>query len=112
MTNLTLYKCKGCGHLYYPERNRCYKCRSKEFEKIESVETGRLLTYTKLYTVPEGVAEIPLVLGVVEFEGSVRALGQITHQDVEQGMQMQVGYGVLRKVNGREVSGIKFTPLR
>ena len=109
------FKCKKCGQLTFPKRLRCLKCKSLEFEEIDLTnKKATLLTFTKLYAVPEGVTQVPLVLGIVEFENGSRATGQILSSEPEIGMQLKTNYGFLRKLpvsqGGKEVFGFRFEP--
>lgn len=101
-------RCKGCGRVFYPKRSNCLRCKSADVEEVELGDTCKLLTYTELYAVPLGVEEIPLVLGIVEFENGARATGQIEADQVQIAMQLKPVWGPLRKVGRREVYGFKF----
>ena len=102
-------KCKGCGKVFYPERSSCLNCGSTHLEKEEMPEKGRLVTYTKLYAIPLGVSRLPLVLGIVEFDSGLRALGQIEAEgDPQLGMSLRVAWGKLREIGGKSVYGLKF----
>lgn len=104
-------KCKKCGKIFYPKRARCINCKSKELEDIEMGDKCKLVTYTKLYAIPMGIKQIPLPLGIVEFENGARALGQITAEELEIGMNLRPVWGPLRKIRGKEVYGFEFEPV-
>jgi len=103
-------QCKSCGKAYYPKRDCCPNCKSRDFAETKLGDECRLVTYTKLYAIPSGIEQIPLILGIVEFQNGVRALGQIMFEDVKIGMKLQPVWGLLRKLRGKEVYGFKFKP--
>jgi len=104
-------KCKGCGKIFYPKRVCCPDCGGKMFEEICLGDECILLTFTKLYALPEGIERVPLVLGIVEFANGARAVGQITDENVTIGMKLEPVWGLLRKIGGKEVYGFKFKPI-
>ncbi len=95
----------------YPRHDRCLKCKGGDFEDVELGKVATLLTYTKLYSVPEGIEMPPLILGIAEFSEGVRALGQLTVDDPKVGMKLKPVWGMLRKVKGKEIFGFKFEPI-
>lgn len=106
------YRCKKCGKKFYPKHDRCPRCKGVEIEEIKIGNICTLITYTKLYVLPEGVeVPPPLTLGIVEFEEGVRALGQIMTDNPVIGMKLKPVWGVLRKIGGKECYGFKFEPV-
>ncbi|MDH5782512.1 MAG: zinc ribbon domain-containing protein [Candidatus Bathyarchaeota archaeon] len=104
-------KCTGCGKVFYPKRACCPDCGGKMFEEICLGDECILLTFTKLYALPEGIERVPLVLGIVEFANAARAVGQITEENVTIGMKLRPIWGLLRNIDGKEVYGFKFKPI-
>ncbi len=74
---ITAFKCKKCGRLHYPFHDRCLDCKGREFDTLKPQGMAKLLTYTRIYNLPWGFDQRYLVIGVVEFENGVRAMGQI-----------------------------------
>ncbi len=95
----------------YPKHERCLGCRGREFEETSLGEEAWLIAYTKLYSVPKGIEMSPLTLGIVEFSSRVRAMGQITTDNPEPGMNLHPVWGKLRKIGEKEVYGFKFEPI-
>ena len=62
---LTASSC-NCGQISIPPNERCVHC-SGTTELVEVTNTGRLLTYTKLHSVPDGFDKT-LVLGIIELD--------------------------------------------
>lgn len=108
MKTITAYKCKGCGHVMYPFHNRCLNCNGREFEKIKPSAQGKLLTYTVVDQLPWGMDERGRVLGVVEFDNKVKALGVIKADKPKIGMKLKAGWDVVRVVGGVKVYGLTF----
>jgi len=105
------FKCRKCGRVMYPRHDRCLSCRGREFEEAELGKEAALVTYTKVYAIPEGIEMPPLVLGIVEFPGGVRAMGQLTTDDPKIGVKLRPVWGKLRKIGEKEVYGFKFEPV-
>jgi len=111
MEKFVAYRCKVCGQLMSVKHDRCIKCKATadQFEEFELPKTGSLVTYTKLYALPEGIEMPPLALGVVDF-GGVRVLGQLVTDDPKVGMKLKPVWGKLRMLRGKEIFGFKFEP--
>jgi len=104
-------KCKGCGKVFYPKRVCCPHCGKNVFEEVYLGDVCILLTFTKLYALPEGVERVPLVLGIVKFANGATAVGQITDENVSIGMKLEPVWGSLRKIGGKEFYGFRFKPI-
>jgi uncharacterized OB-fold protein len=87
-------------------------CRGTEFEEVELGEEAKLITYTKLYAVPQGIDMPPLTLGIVDFGNNVRALSQIMTDEPKLGMKLRPVWGKLRKIGGKDIYGFKFEPAK
>jgi len=109
---LTGFKCKSCGRVMYPKHERCLSCKDIDIEEVELGDECTLLTYTKLYALPEGIEMPPLVLGIVDFGGGVRAFGQIGTDNPKIGMRLRPAWGRLRKFGDKEIYGFKFEPTK
>jgi uncharacterized OB-fold protein len=82
------------GHVSYPTHPRCPECGEPQDEQFDlSEERAEIVTWTTSTATPPGVRE-PNTMAIVEFdiehvEGAsdtfVRALGQVTSDDVETG---------------------------
>jgi uncharacterized OB-fold protein len=109
------YKCKKCGRIHYPFHDRCLECKNREFEKIKPQGNVKLLTFSVIYNLPWGFDQRFLILGVVEFENKVKAMGQIKSDSIENlkiGMRMQPSWEPVRVQAGEDVYGLKFVPIR
>jgi len=110
-------KCNKCGALHYPPRIVCDKCGSRDLSKITLNEEGRVITYTLIYSVPEGFRDqAPLPLAIVELKSGTRILAPITDINPE---ELKIGLPVepiLRRLTDDENGGLikygfKFRPL-
>ena len=104
------YKCKTCGRVMLPRHDRCLTCKGTEFDEVELSKVGKLVTYTKLYALPEGIEMPPLTIGIADF-GGVRVLGQVTTDDPKVGMKLKPVWGKLLKLRGVDIFGFKFEPM-
>jgi uncharacterized OB-fold protein len=104
------YKCKNCEMKLYPKREICPKCRKSIFSEFEINEYGKVVTFTKLYAVPVGIVEKPLILGVVDFNG-IKITGQLKGKKIEIGDKVTPFWGKLKESNGKDIYGFKFKKL-
>lgn len=85
--SLEAHRCPN-GHLTTPGHPRCPDCAEPQVETVDLTDrTGTVVTWTTSTATPLGVRE-PNTLAIVEFtvDGrSVRALGQMTTDEVETG---------------------------
>ena len=108
MKTVTAYKCTGCGHVMYPHHLRCLNCNGREFEGIEPEGKAKLVTYTIVNELPWGIDERGRVLGVVEFQNGVKALGLIHTQKPKIGMKLNAGWEPVRVIGGEKTYGLSF----
>ncbi len=98
-------KCVQCRSLTYPSHLVCRKCGATASEEAELGE-GTLLTHTVVHVPPPGV-DVPLRIGIVEFEGGIRALGRLVDQ-MDVGSRVVAEWTVVRRVKEREFEGFRF----
>jgi uncharacterized OB-fold protein len=100
-------RCKKCGVVYFPPRQYCPECKSKEFETVKLPDTGKLLTYTIIRSGPPNFSkETPYAVGIIEMDGGVNLTAQITDTDlnkVEIGKKVKL---VFRKIQDEGKSGL------
>ena len=110
--NIYGYKCPECGHVHYPHRSRCRKCKYDMFDHYETVplpKTGKLLTYTNLHT-PSGDFDVPILkLGIVELENGNRITAQLNIDEPKIGMQVKGTIKTVRKADYDTYKGIVFS---
>jgi uncharacterized OB-fold protein len=110
MSNITAYKCKSCGLVMYPHHFRCLQCHKREFEEITPSEKGKLLTFTIVEQLPWGIDERGRVLGVVEFDNGVKALGVVLAESPKIGMKLKAGWDSVRMIGDQKIYGLTFEP--
>jgi len=106
-------------HLTYPPHPNCPDCGEEQTRTVDlSGETGTVVTWTTSYATPPGVRE-PNTLAIVAFDDhDVRALGQVTTDDVAIGDTVRpVHVGELREPGAgirepasQEWDGYRFEP--
>jgi uncharacterized OB-fold protein len=107
-SNLIAFKCKNCDTITYPKRLVCPSCKGKEFEEYPLPDEGKIMTFTRLWAIPEGVERLPLTLAIVDFDGKVRITGQVLSEDIKTGDRVRPVWGHIRKIRGREIQGFRF----
>ena len=104
-------KCVNCSSVFYPKRDSCPICKGVKLEEIEMGDSAELITYTELWAVPKGIAQMPLILGIVQFDNGARVLGQLTTKQPRIGMRLKPAWAVVRRIQEKEVFGFKFEPV-
>jgi uncharacterized OB-fold protein len=90
--NIYAYKCKKCGQLHYPYRTICKKCgqnEHNEFDIVPMAKTGKLVTFTHLFTLPADYETVKLSLGVVELDDGMKITGQLKMENHKIGMKVK-----------------------
>lgn len=64
------YRCTKCGKLHHPRYIVCQNpdCDGREFEPVELGGKAKLLTWTRVYNLPEGFTQPWLNFGIVELD--------------------------------------------
>jgi uncharacterized OB-fold protein len=77
-------RCSKCGSIYYPAPMICAKCSSrrdpvtgKHWETFPLEGPVKLLSWTRVWNLPDGYNVKFLLFGIVEFENGLRAAGRI-----------------------------------
>ena len=107
-------KCQKCGFQQHSTHIRCLKCKSQEFLNEKAVGNAILLTYTLLTAPPaEFRNKKSCLLGVVEFENGIKALGQIeSNKNLEIGIKMvPFESKICDNLDGEEIVDFVFKPL-
>ncbi len=102
-------KCKSCGRVNYPPSSICRYCGSRDLEEIFLLnEKAKLLTWTIIYSVPEGFEDKrPRIIGLVEtLETKARILAPITDVLPEELSEGTILEPVLRRINEDGEAGI------
>jgi len=97
--HIEAYRCEKCGSVYYPAPMVCAKCdaprdptTNKGWEEFDLEGPCTLLTWTRVWNLPEGFNKKYLLFGMVEFENGLRASGRIEMEgDPKIGMKLTAG---------------------
>lgn len=119
--SMDAHRCPN-GHVTYPGHTLCPTCGEEQIETIDLSElTGEVVTWTTSTATPPGVRE-PNTLAFVEFDvdgEAVRALGQVTTDDIETGDEVTPVYveelrdpeiGLKAGSGDQEWDGYRFSP--
>ncbi len=102
------YQCSKCGHINYPNRTLCGKCKNNAFVPVPLPKAGKLLTFTRLSTLP-GDFDVPeMTLGIVELSNGVRVTGQVEIPKPKMGMAVESTVQVVRKDEYNKYYGMVF----
>ena len=100
-------KCKQCGHISFPPRLVCPKCKSKSFETVHLSREGKILTFTIIRVGPDKFSkETPYVVAIIELNDGVRLTAQVADCNVD---KVAIGDKVkliFRKIQDEGKSGL------
>jgi hypothetical protein len=114
--NVYAYRCPKCGVLYHPAPMVCKGCRNRrdpsevvfpDFEKVPMGGPCRLLSWTRIYALPEGIDRPSLAFGIVEFDNGLRAAGQLMVAEPQSGARLVAKAGLVRELVGRDFYGLQ-----
>ena len=78
------FRCLRCGAIYYPAPMVCRTCdghrdpvTGKHWEEFDLEGPCTLLTWTRVWNLPEGFNRKFMMFGMVEFENGLRASGRL-----------------------------------
>ena len=88
-------RCCKCGSIYYPAPMICAKCSSrrdpvtgKHWETFPLEGPVKLLSWTRVWNLPDGYNVKFLLFGIVEFDNGLRASGRIGVAETTIGMKL------------------------
>ena len=90
---LLIQRCTGCGALRNPPRPMCPKCRSLDWEAVESSGRGTVYSYAMPHRFP--FFDYPYIVVLVELAEGVRLVSNLCDvgpADVTVGMPVEVCY--------------------
>ena len=89
------YKCQTCGTIHYPAPMICSKCSARrdpvtgrKWETFVLEGPVKLLTWSRVWNLPEGYNVKNLIFGIVEFENGLRASGRIGVEEPSIGLRL------------------------
>ncbi len=102
------YKCTACGELHHPKHYVCRKCGNRVFEQVVLDGEVTLVTYTKVYNLPEGYMKPYMGFGIVKFANGLVVTGQLEVENPEIGMKLISTVGVVKEGIGKDYYGFIF----
>lgn len=94
---LLIQRCADCGSLRHPPGPACPKCRSFEWDAVESVGRGILHSFTVIHHPQDPAFEYPLAVGLIDLVEGTRFVADIEgigSEDLEIGMEFEVVFGL------------------
>jgi uncharacterized protein len=92
---LLIQRCGGCGALRHPPRPMCPKCRSLDWETVESSGRGTVYSYVMPHEPRFPFFDYPYIVVLVDLGEGVRLVSNlfdIDPADVAVGMPVEVYY--------------------
>lgn len=78
-------RCEKCGHVDFPPRLICPKCKGRQFSTITLSDEGKLLTFTIVRVASDRFSkETPFAVGIVELNDGVKVTAQIADIEPEE----------------------------
>jgi uncharacterized OB-fold protein len=92
---ISAHKCDACGAVYYPAPMVCGKCNARRdpvtgrgWSTFDLEGPCTLLTWTRVWNLPEGYTKKFLQFGIVQFENGLRASGRVEVENPKSGMKL------------------------
>ena len=111
MEEMYAYKCDKCGKLHHPRYAVCQNpdCDGRSFTEEPLNGHCKLLTWTRVFNLPEGYMCAWLNFGIVQFDNGVTAVGQIGFDEPpEIGMDLVSTVGIVKEAVGKDCYGFIF----
>ena len=108
-------RCPQCERAYVPAMLYCERCMGQLDEWVDVGTTGEVHTFTLLYENYDGSErEEPEIVAFVRLGdgGLVHRLGEITHEEIEIGMQVEAVFRPLQDRIGSILDIAHFRPMQ
>ena len=105
-------KCKQCGQIFFPPREWCLNCSSRDLERANLGRKGKLYSFTIVH-MPSEHFEPPYAVGWIELPEGIRIFSQIRRwqeHPLEIGMDMELAIEKLWDEEEKEIIGYTFRP--
>lgn len=92
---LVVQRCRGCGTLRFPARDRCSACLGREVEWVPVSGRGTVFSFTVMHQVyhPGFAAEVPYAVVLVALDEGPRMISNVVGcppSDIHIGMPVEV----------------------
>ena len=92
--------CIECRAVYFPPREVCKRCRSRQLQAHRLRGEGTLASYTVVYQAPEGFeGQVPYAVGLVDLVDGPRLTAMLSDVNLD---ELRIGLPVemvIRKIN-------------
>jgi len=105
---MNAYKCTQCGQLHHPAYFICRQCGNRTFEAVPLEGEATLLTFTRVYNLPEGYMKPWIAFGIARFTNGLCVSGQIDSDYIAAGMKLTATVGVVKEGVGKDYFGFIF----
>jgi uncharacterized OB-fold protein len=109
-------ECEDCGGKFFPQRQICPQCKSKQVRPYEFGKEGKVYSHTVIYDAPAGYEQLlPYVAALVQLDEGPLVTAQLADVDINDvriGMPVEMVTRRLRQYgeDGLIVYGYKFRP--
>jgi len=90
-------RCLKCGKIHLPPRLLCDNCYGQQFEWVQILGKGKLVTYTVIHVASQQFQALtPYSVGIVELENGLKIPGMIpglTQEQLKVGMELTLDFG-------------------
>ncbi|MDR1089006.1 MAG: hypothetical protein LBL23_07040 [Coriobacteriales bacterium] len=106
------YRCDNCGELHHPRHFVCRRCGHTEFTEEPLSGKGKVLTWTKVYNLPEGYMRPSLSFAIVRFEETGLPVSvQIDDEKPYIDEEVNSTVGVIKEAVGKDYYGFIVEPV-
>ncbi|MGE5544666.1 MAG: Zn-ribbon domain-containing OB-fold protein [Bacillota bacterium] len=102
------FQCQNCDELHYPRHFLCRRCGGDLFNPVLINGECELLTWTRLYSLPEGFQQPCLTFGMVQYPNGLRVTGHLQVKNPRIGMSLNTTVGPIRQRGSRIEQGLIF----
>lgn len=111
MMEMHAYRCTKCGELHHPRHLVCRVCGNTEFTEELLEGKATVLTWTKVYNLPEGYMRPYLCFAIVRFEETGLIVSvQIDDEKPFIGEEVTSAVGVVKEGVGTDYYGFIVEP--
>lgn len=92
---LAIQRCGGCHTLRHPPAPACPRCRSFEWDTVDSTRRATLYSFTVIHHPKDPAFDYPLAVGLVDLEEGTRLVADISgvpRSELQIGMALEVGF--------------------
>ena len=112
MMEMYAYRCDRCGELHHPRHFVCRKCGGTEFTEEVLSGKAKVLTWTKVYNLPEGYMLPYLCFAIVQFEESGLIVSvQVDDEKPYIDQEVNSAVAIVKEAIGKDYYGFVVEPV-